>query len=433
MSEVFHKAKVTISLAPFLINLFLCSFSFFPSLMLPVAEASRIIQSHLLNLPDDIVPIDEAVGRVLRQSLSADRDVPTFDRVTMDGIAFRYEAFASGQRTFVIEGRQFAGKPPQALQDPNACLEVMTGAVLPTGADTIVRYEDLNIADGQATVQVDEVTPGMNVHAQATDKRTGDLLLAKGTLIRAVDAAVGASVGAATVRVAALPRIAIIATGDELVEVGEMPALHQIRHTNTYAIQAALRSLGIRGTIHHLIDDPDLLREGVSELLAANDMLILSGGVSAGKADYVPETMAALNVQCHFHQIKQRPGKPIWFGSTEGDLKVVFGLPGNPVSTTMCVYKYVLPHLRASMGQAPVPITYAQLAEPVTFRPALTYFLPVRLESTPQGLLLGHPLPGSGSGDYTNLTEANAFLQLPAEQTDFAAGESFEVIGFRDQ
>ena len=397
--------------------------------MISVLDASRIIQQHLLTLPDETVSVEEAIGRVLRQSLTADRDVPPFDRVTMDGIAFRYAAFAGGQRQFAVAGMQMAGQAAGNLTDASTCMEVMTGAVLPGGTDTVVRYEDVLIENGVATVQINEVQAGQNVHRQGTDRPQGDILLTIGTRLRPVDVAVAASVGASTLNVATLPRVAVIATGDELVNVDETPSSHQIRHSNTYVIQAILRSMGIHASLNHLADDKDLLRDGISKLLATNDVLIISGGVSAGKADFVPDTLTSLGVNRHFHKIEQRPGKPLWFGSTEGDKQVVFALPGNPVSTTMCTYKYVLPHLRASMRQPEPPISYAQLAEPVKFQPALTYFLPVRFTYTPDGLRLAHPLPGSGSGDFTNLTAADAFLQLPADQTEFKAGEGFEVVG----
>lgn len=399
-----------------------------PIRMLSVHDAVRITQTHLLALPDQMVTLEEAVGRVLRQPLTADRDVPPFNRVTMDGIAFRYEAFAGGVRQFRVLGSQFAGQPASTLTDPTGCMEVMTGAVLPLGTDTVVRYEDVQIEEGIATVQVAEVQAGQNIHPQGNDRPEGDVLLREGTLFRSVDVAVAASVGASKVSVATLPRVAIIATGDELVGVDETPAPHQIRHSNIYMIRAALRALGIRAMLHHLPDDREVLKIGLQNLLEHNDVFILSGGVSAGKADFVPATLTELGVQCHFHKVEQRPGKPLWFGTTEGDKQVVFGLPGNPVSTVMCTYKYVLPYLRAAMGQtAPRPM-YAQLAEPFVFRPALTYFLPVRLQYAPDGRLLAHPLPGSGSGDFTNLTGADAFLELPADQTTFAEGEALPVV-----
>ncbi|GAA4470166.1 molybdopterin molybdotransferase MoeA [Nibrella saemangeumensis] len=397
--------------------------------MLSVTEALSHILSHSHPLPAETVPLTRAVGRILREDIQADRDFPPFDRVTMDGIAIRYEAFASGQRTFPIAGTQFAGQPLFSLTSANECLEVMTGAVLPDGTDTVIRYEDLTTENGMATITIEEISVGQNVHRQATDRQAGEVLLTTGTRLRPTEIAVLASVGKPTVAVSARPRVALISTGDELVGVDEMPLPHQIRGSNTYMLQAALLTLGIETSLNHLPDDQEKMTRGLSSILAENDLLILSGGVSAGMADFVPAVMMALGVRERFHKIAQRPGKPLWFGTTDTG-KVVFGLPGNPVSTTMCLFRYLLPFLNASMKGQPESTRYATLAEQVLFKPALTYFLPVRLTSQPDGSQLAYPLPGSGSGDYANLIDANGFMELPADQSEFAAGEVYPVLLF---
>jgi molybdopterin molybdotransferase len=191
-------------------------------------------------------------------------------------------------------------------------------------------------------------------------------------------------------------------------------------------LRAALGALGINATLHHIIDDEALLQARLNSLLAENDLLILSGGVSAGKADFVPAVLTRLGVQKQFHKIEQRPGKPLWFG-TSATGKVVFALPGNPVSTVLCAYRYVIPFLQASLGLPPFPPRYAQLAAPVTFLPDVTYFLPVGLIDTPDGRVVADPLPGSGSADFANLLAADAFMELPADRSEFAAGEAFPV------
>ena len=398
--------------------------------MISVTDATDIIQRHRLNLPAETLPLAEAVGRVLREPIVADRDFPPFDRVTMDGIAFRYDAFAAGQRTFPVEGTQFAGQPQQTLQAETACWEVMTGAMLPIGTDTVVRYEDLTMADGQATIQLDGLMNGQNIHRQGIDRRQGDVLIQPGVLLKPAQIAVAASVGKANVQVTRLPTVALVSTGDELVGVSEMPLAHQIRQSNTWMIRAVLHRLGIAATLHHLLDDRQTLTNELTRLLADNDLVILSGGVSAGKADFVPDVLASLGVQRHFHQVAQRPGKPLWFGSTESDARVVFALPGNPVSTTMCVYRYILPHIKTSMGLPETQEIYAELATSFTFRPPFTYFLPVSLRYEADGRTLAHPLPGSGSGDFANLMDADAFLELPADRSEFAKGEAFVLWTF---
>jgi molybdopterin molybdotransferase len=212
------------------------------------------------------------------------------------------------------------------------------------------------------------------------------------------------------------------------VDIPDTPLPHQIRRSNSYMLQAALASHGITTEIFHLADDKDLIRQKVSELLDTFDALILNGGVSEGKADFVPTVLAELGVEKLFHKVAQRPGKPFWFGkSPEG--KVVFALPGNPVSTFVCCYKFVLGWLKvAQMSSLSVRAT---LTEPVFFSPELTYFVPVSTHYANDGRLLATPLQGSGSGDFANLLDCDGFLELPAERTDFKVGEVFELIGFR--
>ena len=394
--------------------------------MFSVTDAFALTQQHRLILPTETIPLLEANGRVLQQAIRADRAFPPFDRVAMDGIGIRFADYKAGQRTFRVAGTQFAGQPQQSLTDPETCLETMTGAMLPVGVDTVVRYEDIRMANGQATVLLDDVEQGQHIHSHATDRRAGDELLPAGTWLGPSELAVAASVGQSTLVVTALPRVALISTGDELVDVADMPLPYQIRRSNTYMLRAALASLGISATLHHIVDDETQLQSNLRQLLTHNDVLILSGGVSAGKADFVPAVLTRLGVQPHFHKIEQRPGKPLWFGTSPNN-RTVFGLPGNPVSTVLCAYRYVLPYLRASLGLSPAPVRYAQLAEPLVFKPAVTYFLPVRLTSEPDGRTLAHALPGSGSADFANLTAADAFMELPAERSEFGAGEGFRV------
>ncbi|GAB3719030.1 molybdopterin molybdotransferase MoeA [Spirosoma lituiforme] len=407
--------------------------------MLTVTDAFALTQQHRLYLPTEPVSLADAAGRVLREGVRADRNFPPFNRVAMDGIAIRFADYAAGQRTFRIEGTQFAGQPQQTVSDANACLEIMTGAMLPIGTDTVIRYEDVRIADSQATITIEEVQPGQHIHPQATDRRAGDELLSNGMWLGPSELAVAASVGQTTLTVTALPRVALVSTGDELVDVADAPLPYQIRRSNTYMLRTALATLGIAATLHHIVDDEAVLKSKLATLLADNDVLILSGGVSAGKADFVPSVLAQLGVQKHFHKIDQRPGKPLWFGTTEapngqtqaGPTKAVFGLPGNPVSTVLCGYRYVLPYVRTSLGLPSAPIRYAQLATPIVFKPAITYFLPVRLTSERDGRTLAHPLPGSGSADFANLLAADAFMELPAERSEFGAGEAFPVWSTR--
>jgi molybdopterin molybdotransferase len=395
-----------------------------PLPMHTVADADQILAQHPLILSTESVPFAKTLGRILTETIVADRDFPPFDRVAMDGIAINYDAFANGKTAFTVLGTQRAGEPAQPLPDPICCLEVMTGAILPTGADTVIRYEDITMANGTATITDHvEVVRGLNVHKQGTDRRPLDVLLSAGVQLRPVELAVLASVGQTSVSVRRRPRVAVISTGDELVDIDQTPLPHQIRLSNAYLLQAALRDLGLDATIHQFPDEISTITLGLSGLLATHDVLISTGGVSAGKADFIPDVLSGLGIRCHFHKIEQRPGRPLWFGSSVGNERVIFALPGNPVSTSMCFYRYVRPFLRQAMGAPADPPLFVQLAQPVTFKPKMTYFTPARLEATAEGQLLAYPLPGSGSADFTNLTDADAFLELPATtESEFPTG-----------
>ncbi len=398
--------------------------------MLTVSQAAEIVLSHALPLETEAVTLDSALHRVLRKPLTADRDFPPFDRVSMDGIAIAHQAFARGQRSFLVESVQAAGAPAQTLAQPNAAVEVMTGAILPIGTDTVIRYEDLEMAQGMATVQTEDVRMGQNVHPRAHDRRAGDLIVPAGTLIGPAEIGVAATIGKHLLEVARLPRVAIITTGDELVRVQDTPLPHQIRMSNAHALQALLTPWGIHAAHLHLPDDLKATRQALEAALPHTDAFLLSGGVSAGKYDYVPQALEALGFERLFYKVSQRPGKPFWFGERQGR-QVVFALPGNPVSAFLNALRYVIPWLRRSLGMPDAPVPKALLAASFSFKPSLTYFLQVRLQINAQGQLLAWPVAGKGSGDLANLADADGFMELPLERSQFEAGEAFPLWLYR--
>lgn len=403
--------------------------------MISVEEATRRVLATARPLPAETVPLPAAVGRVLLEPLYADRDFPPFHRVAMDGIALAFEAVAAGQTTFPIAATQLAGMVPQPLADSQTAVEIMTGAVLPPGTDTVVRYEDLQFheVNGQrvAALQVAPPAAGHNIHHQAADRRQGDLLLPAGVRLSPAEIAVAATIGAAALPVARALRVAVVSTGDELVELTQTPLPHQIRRSNAYMVQAALRQAEAESEAFHFNDDQDALRQGLPPLLDSFDALVLSGGVSKGQADFLPAMLQELGVQQLFHEVRQRPGKPFWFGEKPRGA-VVFALPGNPVSTFVNFYQYVLPWVRRCQqphGYRAQPT--ALLATDFSFAPPLTYFLPVRLELASYGHWLAHPQPIGGSGDLASLLHCDAFLRLPPEPTEFKAGDAFPLVQFR--
>ena len=396
--------------------------------MVSVEEASDIVFSNLFQSKPEGVPLTEAAGRVLGETIHADRDFPPFDRVAMDGLAIRFDEWQSGRKTFDIEGVQAAGQASSTLKNTQNGIEVMTGAVLPAGTDTVIRYEDLEIRDKAATIKIDSILKGQHVHRQGTDAGKGGMLLEPYSIISPAEIALMASIGKSTVSVLSFPKAAIISSGDELVDIDKVPALYQIRRSNTYALESAMNVQGWKGTQFHLQDEKDQIASSLKQILAGHDVLIISGGVSKGKFDFIPEALEACGVRKLFHQVSQRPGKPLWFG-TSSNGKVVFALPGNPVSTYMCFYRYILPWLWKSLG-AEVGKKQAILARDFSFAPPLTYFLQVSIKNE-NGKLMAYPDAGGGSGDFANLKKVDGFMELPISKEKFSAGEAYPYFSFR--
>lgn len=389
--------------------------------MLTPAEADAAIAAALAPLSQEMAPLPACAGRILRAALHAERDAPPFDRVAMDGIAFQ---FGSGsRRRFRVAGIQAAGSAALALASADDCFEVMTGAILPTGCDTVVPVEDLRLAEGHAELnERARPEPGRHVHRRGSDARAGEVLLEAGTRLAAPELAVAASTGLAELPVSRVPRIAVISTGDELIEPGAPILDHQVRRSNAYGLAGALTLAGYPPvTDLQLPDLADVIRRALEDALDAHDVLVLSGGVSAGRYDHVPAVLASLDVRAHFHGIAQRPGRPLWFGTNAAG-KAVFALPGNPVSVLVCLSRYVIPALGRLVGATARPARTAVLAQEYRFDKALTCFLPVLLGYDQQGRVLAEPRPTHGSGDFIALAGTDGFVELPPGPATHAAG-----------
>jgi molybdopterin molybdotransferase len=385
--------------------------------------AEEAIHSRLTCLPIESLPLTQCVGGTLRENVYAERDHPPFDRVCMDGIAVDSAALRRGLRRFRIAGTQAAGAPPLKLSDGDDAIEVMTGAILPSGSDCVIPVEQLDVAAGFASLNTTVVSsPYHNIHRRGSDGRQGALLLEAGTLLRAPEIAVAASAGMARVRVSSQPAVMVVSTGDELIEPGDPITDYQVRRSNAYAVTATLRKRGLaRVGDDHVPDDEGLLRERLALHLTTHEVLVLSGGVSKGKFDFVPKVLAQLGVQEVFHHIAQRPGKPMWFGiGPQG--QAVFGLPGNPVSTLVCLIRYVIPAIAAAMGTKREPSERLALAAPVTFQAALAFFLPVIVEHDDWGRPWAIPRPPNGSGDFLSLAGTDGFVELPPGPNTYPKG-----------
>ncbi len=393
--------------------------------MLTPAEAEKSILERMTPFQGEDCPLAAAHGRVLRVEVRSDRAFPPFDRVTMDGYAVRAAAVAAGTKVFRIEQVQAAGMRAGKLGEAaDAGIEVMTGAVLPEGADCIVPYEATRRegATMRLLAEVERLTAGHAVHRRGSDHGAGEVMIPAGTRLTGREIAVAAACGCGVLTVSQLPKIAVVATGDELVEV-EMPAAaQQLRRSNDYALRAALAFAGYPNVDRfHLRDVRHEIEGLIRQLVAGYDVVVITGGVSKGKFDFLPEELDRQGVKKVFHGVAQRPGKPLWFGQSARGTPV-FALPGNPVSAYTCLHRYVLPALARAAGVDATPLRRVALATPLVFRPKLAYLAPVRLTSGPAGELRATPDPSNTSGDFAGLLGTDGFVEFPVGPGEFPAG-----------
>ncbi|RLD85676.1 MAG: molybdopterin molybdenumtransferase MoeA [Bacteroidetes bacterium] len=396
--------------------------------MITSEKALEIILTQTEDFGVEKIDLKDSLGRILKEEIVADRDFPPFHRASMDGIAITVEPFNKGIRKFKIEGVQAAGSPQLTLEDPNNCIEVMTGAMAPINSEAVIPYELVEIENGVAKVNTNDIKYFQNIHRKGLDRKKEDILIQKNTIISAAEIGVLATVGKTTVQVARNPKVMLISTGDELVEIDQTPADYQIRRSNIHTLVAILDMINTKADTIHIADDKPLLKQKIETILNHYDVLLFSGAVSKGKFDFLPEVLDELGVKKLFHKVRQRPGKPFWFGKKEDT--TVFAFPGNPVSTFVSCMKYFYPWFQRSTGINYQNNNFAILAKDFNFKPDLTYFLQVKLENK-NGQLLAHPIAGHGSGDLANLVDNDAFIELPTGKQSFSKGEVFPLIEYR--
>jgi molybdopterin molybdotransferase len=393
--------------------------------MISVDEAKEILSKNPIALANTSLPFQQSLYHTLASDVFADRDAPPFHRVTMDGIAIRAASLKSNKR-YRIEGIQAAGQPQLSLSDAHHCLEVMTGAILPKNTDCVIPYEKIHLLDGVAEVDDTGYSPFHNVHLKGTDAKKGDRILQKGTWIHPGKLSVLASLGKAQVEVRQLPKVLVCATGDELVPVAQQPLPHQIRSSNVFMLEAALKRLGIKGQTAHLTDHREKLKTEIEKALETYEVLLFSGAVSKGKFDFLPEVFRQLGVEILIHGVRQKPGKPFLFGR-KGN-RFVFGFPGNPASTLVCFHAFFKAWLGTSL-QRETESSSAILSDEVLFNRPVTYHLLVKTVLR-EGKVWAVPVKNSGSGDWVHLSEADAFLSLPAVPSVFKKNDVFPITYF---
>ncbi len=395
--------------------------------MIPVEQAIGHVLAACPDLPSEEVPLDQAVGRVLREAIAAPHDFPPFHRVMMDGYAVRAADLAATD-TLPLFGESAAGTAEEVELRPGSCVQVMTGGPLPAGADAVVPVEQTR-RDGDRITFDAPVRDGQHFAPRGEEAVIGDPLLPPGTVLGAVGVATVGASGRARVEVTRRPSLAIVSTGDELVEVDATPGPHQIRDTNSWSLLAQARAEGLTDVARlHARDDEADLRRVLGEALQ-RDIVVISGGVSMGKYDLVPGALAELGVEQVFHRVLQKPGKPLWFGTRGNTL--VFGAPGNPLSTAVTFHVYVRPALARMVGRDPEdPRFRGRLSRDLTVTSKRDLFVFARAVAGGDGVEV-HPRIGRGSADIFAAATANALLTFPAGRHELSAGEEvvFRLLG----
>ncbi len=380
----------------------------------------------------ETIDLGDALGRVLAQPVVADRDYPPFNRATRDGFAVRSADLAAPGAALEIVGEIRAGASFAAIIGPGQCVEIMTGAAVPEGADAVVMIEHTQVS-GTRVRSDRAVAPGQNIAARGCEARDGDVLLPPGTRMGAAEMGVAAQVGRARIDVSARPRVAILSTGDEVVGVADAVGPFAIRNSNGVSVAALAAESGAAPiALGNAADNADVLHGRIEKGLAAADILILSGGVSAGKYDLVEPVLKAMGAEFFFDAVAIRPGRPMVFGRCRNVW--IFGLPGNPASTMVTFELFVRPAIELLAGAEPTPLTLipARLAAPVRQKAPLAHFLPARLEWTAEGVPNVMELPWLSSGDIVALARGNGFLVVRPERLEMSAGEWAEFWPRRD-
>ena len=373
--------------------------------MITPTDAFRLLSNLPVPSGTQKIALEDSIGRILAVDICADRDFPPFDRVMMDGIAVQDIQL----REWPMAGIAYAGEKEFKFKDTFAAVEIMTGAMLPNQAQAVLKIEELEFfqKDEKPWVRyigTEEIEKGQFIHQQGIDALARQILVSKGKKMGPVEVAIAASVGHAEIQIESLPSIGIISTGDEIVPIDQQPLPHQIRSSNAIMIESILRHKGFETTKKHVLDNPSAMEKELADMLENHEIILLTGGVSAGKKDFIPDVLSTLGFEKILHKIAQKPGKPLWVGK-RSDGKIAFALPGNPISTLTCFWVYFLPWIHRESWPTKT-IFVSQLPKS---NANLVQWIPIKfdLDGT-------NALRNNGSGDLINWASANAIACLPA-------------------
>ncbi|MEE8117929.1 MAG: molybdopterin molybdotransferase MoeA [Gammaproteobacteria bacterium] len=398
--------------------------------LISVEQATRRIIKSVAPVTTESISLDHAHGRILREQIFADRDQPAFNRATMDGIAINHSAITKGTTKFYLQDKQSPGQAPKILSDEHCAIAITTGAPLPEGCTAVVPQEKLTFHGAAVFLhKVSEVHEYSNVHLSGSDFRKGELLLTPGCTIGAGEVGAIASAGRRSANVSAVVRVAVVITGNEIELQSESSNSFQIRDINGPIVTSVLSTIqGCEVSRVYVLDSIAALEKVIGEQLANNDVVITTGGVSKGDADFIPHVMERLDVQQLFHGVAQKPGKPLWVGL--GPQGLVFGLPGNPVSVTHCLVRYVLPAIRRMQQATDTPPKYARLARDMRGLKNKIWFVPTFIETDEEAVVWADPRVPNTSGDFSSLVNTGGFIELPMGTSPIKQGTPLKLYEF---
>lgn len=397
--------------------------------MISVAEAHALILKEARSFGRGKVALEKSVGRVLAQNVVADRDYPPFNRSVMDGYAVIAEDYAAG-KDYRIEATVYAGDAPlRGMRAANlSAIKIMTGASVPTPYNAVIRREDAEERGGHVRFAVAAVKRGENISKQGEDLKKKDRIVLQGRRIDNATLGLLASLGIHRPQVSRLPTVELLSTGNEVVSPSQKPGPTQIRNSNAYALRSLLADFAITGfRAQHVADDPQKLKMKIKA--ATGDILMLTGGVSAGDTDYVPEVLESLGYKKIFHKVAMKPGKPLWFGAK--GKKKVFAIPGNPLSCQVIFRIFIEPFLRRSLGMPDALPLCLPLAEARRKKDTLENFFPVKIESVSGSVSTLSELPYNGSGDIRAALFSDGLAAHPAATSELATGAMVDFYPWR--
>ena len=389
--------------------------------MISVFEAKKLVLECTERLKPESIRLYNATGNILAEDIFSDMDVPSFNQAAMDGYGFNFDDLEENH-SFSVIGEIPAGVFPMIKLSPGTAIRIFTGAVVPDGCDTVVIQENVSVNGEHIFVNDPKIERGMNIRTRGSQTKRGSLALQTGSKITPGAAGFLSGLGLDKVRVFGSPKVCIITTGKELILPGQFLKYGKVYECNSYSMNAALCELNIKPQKIINVDDNAIeITNAIESNLSDCDVMIISGGISVGDFDLVHASLTKCGVQPIFHRVKQKPGKPIYFGKYGS--KMVFGLPGNPSALLICYYQYILPALRKMMGQTEISTEgYLPLSEPYSKKNGLTYFLKGKISDSKV-----MPLNAQDSNQMNSFAISDCIIELDEDKTEFYRGEIVTV------